>query len=100
MSKSKAQEQIERDNLIAQNRAKFKKNRIVYITPSGNHIAHDLEKDELKNLITMLKESGFECRATNSTSDENFKYFSNDWFKHGEKDWWESYVITTKSGDD
>jgi len=100
MSTSEAQEKIERYNLIAQNRAKFKKNRVVYITPNGIHTAHDLEKDELRNLINQLKEAKFECRATNSTSDEDFRYFSNDWFKHGEKDWWESYVITTKLGDD
>lgn len=86
----KAQAQNERDNLITQNRAKFTKNRVVYVTPGGFHTAHDLEDAGLDNLIAQLKEAGFECRAT--TQREQFT--TNDWFKHGEKDFWESYVIT------
>lgn len=86
----KEQAQLERDNLIADNRAKFTKNRVVYVTPNGFHTAHDLEDSDLDNLISQLKEQKFECRAT--TARENFT--TNDWFKHGESDTWESYVIT------
>lgn len=80
--------QIERDRLIAANRAKFTKNRVVYVTPNGMHTAHDIEN--IDELVDSLKESKFEARST--TQRENFT--TTDWFKHGEKDWWESYVIT------
>ncbi|RUP38431.1 MAG: hypothetical protein EKK63_12230 [Acinetobacter sp.] len=96
-AEQKEQAQLERDNLIIQNRAKFQHNRVVYVTPNGIHTAHDLDKDALKSLIEQLKEQKFECRATTSRSNEECKYFTNDWYKHGEDDFFESYVITTKS---
>lgn len=89
-TEQKEQAQLERDNLITQNRAKFQHNRVVYVTPNGIHTAHDLEDSDLDNLISQLKEQKFECRAT--TARGNF--ITNDWFKHSEEDMWESYVIT------
>lgn len=86
----RAQAQLERDNLIAQNRAKFTKNRVAYVTPSGIHMAHDI--DDLPGLIDQLKEAGFSARETYGTAVCN----TTDWFKHGEGDWWESYVISEK----
>ena len=77
------------DDLITQNRAKFSKNRVVYVTPSGNHTAHDI--DNIDELVAQLKEAKFEARTTINRGT----YFTTDWFKHGEDDWWESYVITT-----
>jgi len=76
-------------DLIAQSRAKFSKNRIVYVTPNGIHASHDVEN--IDELVTQLKEAKFEARST--TNRDN--YFTTDWFKHGDGDWWESYVITT-----
>lgn len=83
-------EQNAREQLLTDNRAKFKRNRVVYVTPNGFHTTHDLDDTGLDELISQLKEAKFECRAT--TQRDNFT--TNDWFKHGEKDWWESYVIT------
>jgi len=93
----KEQAQLEREKLIADNRAKFQHNRVVYISPNGIHTSYNLDKDKLKALVEQLKEQKFECRATTSRSNEEFKFFTNDWFKHGEDDFWESYVITTRS---
>lgn len=84
------QAQLERDNLIAQNRAKFTKNRVAYVTPSGIHMAHDI--DDLRGLIDQLKEAKFEARETYASATCT----TTDWFKHGEGDWWESYVISEK----
>ena len=83
-------DQIAREKLISDNRAKFTKNRIVYVTPNGIHIAHDVEN--IDELINALREAKFECRATTQSE----QYMTNDWFKHGEADCWESYVITKK----
>ena len=86
----KLQAQFERDSLIAQNRAKFSHNRVVYVTPNGIHTAHDIEN--IGELIDSLKESKFSARETFG----NAECTTTDWFKHGDGDWWESYVITQK----
>jgi len=86
----KVQAQLERDALITQNRAKFSQNRIVYVTPNGMHVAHDIA--DINGLTEQLRADGFEPRST--TQREAF--FTTDWFKHGEGDWWESYVITKR----
>ena len=77
--------------LISQNRAKFIKNRVVYVTPNGIYSTYDL--DDLDHLLAQLQDDGFTCR----TNIDNVDFNSQDWFKHGEKDWWESYVITVKN---
>lgn len=76
--------------------AKYKKNRVVYITPQGIHTVYDIEPG-VAELTMKLKAEGFEVRATNQRTDaEGNQFFTADYFKHGEGDWWESYVITQK----
>lgn len=86
-----------RQALVSENRAKFKENRVVYVTPNGMHFAHDLEKSGLEDLIAQLTEAKFTVRATGSWMNKDSEPFSTrDFFLHGDGDWWESYVITTK----
>ena len=84
----KVQNQILREQLLADNRAKFSKNRVVYVTPNGFHTVHDIEN--INELADSLKKAGFEARSTTARG----KFTTTDWFKCGENDAWESYVIT------
>lgn len=87
----KAEAQAGRDALIAQQRAKFKHNRVVYMTPDGFHATHDLEDSELQNMISQLAEAKFERRSIVQREHA----ITVDWFKRNENGgWWESYVIT------
>ena len=84
------------DQLRQNLNAKYKKNRIAYVTPNGIHTVYDIEPGPAE-LIAQLKADGFEARATTSrTDDEGNQFFTTDYFKHGEGDWFESYVITQK----
>jgi uncharacterized lipoprotein len=90
MGKSQDQHRKAHEELVKAQRAKFQTNRITYVTPNGIHTVYDIK--DVNGLADQLRADGFEARCT--TQSEEF--MTTDWFKHGEGDWWESYVITKK----
>lgn len=83
------------EEIIEENRKKFTQNRVVYITPGHMKTSYDISPEALENLTSQLKEAKFDIRATTSRESDGKHYFTNDWFKHGEGHFFESYVITT-----
>ena len=90
MPKSQDEHRKAHEELVKARRAMFQHNRVAYVTPNGIHTVYDIE--DVNGLADQLRADGFEPRGTTQRGE----FMTTDWFKHGEKDWWESYVITKK----
>lgn len=81
------------ESIIAMNRAKFEVNRIVYINTGGIHTAYDVSPNDFTDLIKQLNDNKFTLRH----HAEKDGYGTSDYFKEGDKGYFESYVITVKT---